>query len=579
MNPVATLGHPPRYRDVAVAVVAALALAPAWLPAGAALAAARDDAAAATARTGPQAAAPAAAPEATPPAVGYAAAARIPLTLDEAIAMALRKNEDIVVERESLLAAREGVTGAKGAYDPVLELNGDWRRATQPVNSAFSGAPAGKDAPTIETAGMDASLRQLLPTGGSVTLSTAASRATTDGSFTLLSPAYATRAGLEVRQPLLRDRATDPARAAIRVAASDRRRAAASLRREVSDTVAAVEQAYWTLVAAHREIAVREEAVRLASEQLSETGIRVEKGAVPETEIAQPRAELERRRNELFTALQADARADNALKLLIFGDDDGAAWGEHLAPRDDPEAPVVAVDVAQAMQRALRERPELEEAEALRERRRTETALARDAVRPALDAVASYDRFGLAGGANPAGATIPGLTLTIPDGMEGAWGRSYALIGEDRFDDTRVGLQLSIPLGNRQARAGAAIARSAERQADADLVRARKTVRAEILDAAAALETAGQRIEASRSAREAAEVQLSAERDRYEAGLSTNFLVLTRQNDLSRARLDEIAALTDYRRARAEMARASGSLLEERSIEIDDAGNGERPAQ
>ncbi|HXH28964.1 MAG TPA: TolC family protein, partial [Candidatus Polarisedimenticolia bacterium] len=81
------------------------------------------------------------------------------------------------------------------------------------------------------------------------------------------------------------------------------------------------------------------------------------------------------------------------------------------------------------------------------------------------------------------------------------------------------------------------------------------------------------------AAREAAEVQLSAERDRYEAGLSTNFLVLTRQNDLSHARLDEIAALTDYRRARAEMARARGSLLDERGIEVDDAGGSRQPSQ
>jgi outer membrane protein TolC len=93
-------------------------------------------------------------------------------------------------------------------------------------------------------------------------------------------------------------------------------------------------------------------------------------------------------------------------------------------------------------------------------------------------------------------------------------------------------------------------------------------VRAEVLDAAAALETAGGRIEAARAARQAAEVQLMAERERFAVGLSTNFLVLTRQNDLAGARLSEIEALTDYRTARAELARATGSLLEERGIEV-----------
>jgi HAE1 family hydrophobic/amphiphilic exporter-1 len=502
-----------------------------------------------------------------------ATAAERPLTLDEAIVMALEKNEGIVIERESLSAAQAAVGGARGAYDPVLGLGTDVRRATEPVNSAFSGAPAGKASPTIEEAGAAASVRQLLPTGGSVSVSLSARRHTTDGSFTLLSPAYAAQAGIEVRQPLLRDRATDPARTAIRVAASDHRRATASLRREVSDTVTAVERAYWTLVAARREVIVRDEAVRLAAEQLEETRIRVEGGAVPETESAQPRAELERRRGEHLASREAASRADSALKVLILGEDDGATWADALAPADDPAMEVAAPDVAQAMDRALASRPELEEAEAVTERRRAEAALARDAVRPALDAVASFDRFGLAGSQNPAGTTLPGLSSGVPGGMEGSWGRSFDMLGEDRFDDARVGLQFSIPIGNRGARADASIAGNAERQAAADLSRARKTVRAEVLDAAAALDTAGQRIEASRAAREAAEVQLSAERDRYAAGLSTNFLVLTRQNDLSRARLDEIAALTDYRKAGAEMARATGSLLEERRIDIEAIGD------
>ncbi len=497
------------------------------------------------------------------------------LGLDEAVMMALQKTEGIIIEREGLNAARAAEEGAHGAYDPLLQVNGSWERLTDPVNSAFSGAPAGEPAPTIESTGTNAAVSQYLPTGGTVTASLSATRSATDGSFSLLSPAYLTQAGLEFRQPLLRDRATDPARSAIRIAAVDRSRAEASLQREVSNTIALVETAYWNSVAALSEVGVREEAVRLASEQLDDTRDRIEEGAAPETELAQPRAELERRRGELLAARESSARADNALKLLILGDDDTADWSEKFVATDEPAVPIEAVDVSSAMQRALTTRPELREAEAARERRRLETALAHDATRPALDAVASYDRYGLAGSANPDASSIPGLPTLIPDGMEGGWRRSFAQLDESRFDDTRVALEFSFPIGNRAARAGEAVALSGERVAEADLVRERKTIRAEVLDAAAALETAGQRIEAARAAREAAEVQLSAEHDRYLAGLSTNFLVLTRQNDLSSARLDEISALTDYRKARAEMARATGSLLEERRIEIDAAATKE----
>jgi outer membrane protein TolC len=285
----------------------------------------------------------------------------------------------------------------------------------------------------------------------------------------------------------------------------------------------------------------------------------------PETEEAQPRAEVERRRGERLAAQEAVSHAENALKFLILSDDDADLWGARLAPVEETEVELVEVDVAAAMEKALASRPELEAAGALLERRRAEAAFARNAVHPALDAVVSYDRFGLAGSQNPA-ALSPG----VPAGTTGGLGRSFARLGGGGFDAARVALQFGIPVGNRAGRAVSAAAGHVERQAEAGLARARKAVRVEVLDAAAALHTARQRIQAARAQREATEVQLAAERDRYAVGLSTNFLVLTRQNDLSLARLAEISALTDYRTARTEMARRTGSLLERRRIPIDE---------
>ncbi|MGH9462870.1 MAG: TolC family protein [Vicinamibacteria bacterium] len=497
-----------------------------------------------------------------------AGAAERPLSLEEAIALALEKNEGIRIERESLASAESAVTGAKGAYDPFLEVQGGWLRGRPPVNSAFSGAPADGAAPVTQVADALAGVTQLLPTGGEVSFRAAASRGTTDSVFTLLSPAYTTQVGVGLRQPLLRDRAVDAARFGLRVTGSDREQAIASLRRETADTVSAVEIAYWRFIATLRAVTVREEAVRLAEEQLSETQLRIEGGAAPETEIAQPRAELERRRGDLFSTRELTSRAQNSLKLLILSDVD-ALWADELLPTDEPQVVSGPVDIVASLNQALASRPELEAAEAELERRRAETAFASDGVLPQLDVIVSYDRLGLAGSRNPAGEPLPGLPTGIPNGLEGGLGRSFATLGDGDFYDARAAVVFQIPIGNRTARATAAIARSTERQAEADLERVRKEVRAEVLDAAAALETATQRIDAARAAREAAEVQLSSEQERYAVGLSTNFLVLTRQNDLSLARLDEIAAHTDYQRARTEMARATGTLLDQRGIQVN----------
>ncbi len=488
-----------------------------------------------------------------------------PLTLEEAIRLSLRMSEGILLQRESLAAAGAAVSGANGAYDPFFEVEAGWRRANEPVNSAFSGAAPVQVSPTREVFEASAGIRQLLPTGGALSFRTMTSRGTTDAAFSLLSPAYDTRVGVEFRQPLLRDRAVDAARLTVRQADANRKRSLAALRQEVAETVAAVERAYWRLLAARLEVEVREEAVRLAEEQLAETRARIQSKMAPETEEAQPRAEVERRRGERLAAQEAVSHAENALKFLILSDADADLWNARLAPVEEAEAEPVAVDVAAAMEKALASRPELEAAGALIERRRAEAAFARNAVYPALDAVVSYDRFGLAGSRNPA-ALSPG----VPAGAIGGIGRSFARLGGGDFDAARVALQFGIPVGNRAGRAASAVAGHVERQAEAGLARARKAVRAEVLDAAAALHTARQRIQTARAEREAAEVQLAAERDRYAVGLSTNFLTLTRQNDLSRARLAEISALTDYRTARTEMARRTGALLEQRRISIDD---------
>jgi len=74
------------------------------------------------------------------------------LTLNDAVRMALERNEDIVISRESVTIATANVRGAQGAYDPVLQLNGGWSRSQEPVNSVFSGAPLGHLGPEFTIA-------------------------------------------------------------------------------------------------------------------------------------------------------------------------------------------------------------------------------------------------------------------------------------------------------------------------------------------------------------------------------------------------------------------------------------------
>jgi outer membrane protein TolC len=495
--------------------------------------------------------------------------APLSVSLQEATRRALARNQDIAIERESMVQAEEGVKGARGAYDPLLGLDTAYRQHTDPVNSDFSGAPLGQLGPQTKTFSLSTSLSQLLPTGGTLSALAMVERDTTNNQFSILSPAWSPAIGFTLRQPLLQNLAIDPARTAIRIAVVNRDGEAAHLRRTITSTVAAVDTAYWTLVAARRNVEVLESSVGLASQQLSETRIRVDAGALAKTDLAQPSAELERRRGDLAEARDHASRVATGLKLLMFADPADPDWDREVVPTDEPSAPTVAVDTPAAIQSALRDRPEVSETAAAVARSGIEVESRRSDVLPKVDFVASYTLRGLAGGTNPDAISFDGGPVIVPTPLSGGFGRSLGTIGENRFPDVSVGFSVSVPVLNRTARANLATAKSQQRQEQISSGQVAQRIVGEVRDAAFALGTARQRLEAARAGRAAAETQLYAEQERFRVGLSTNFFVLTRQNDLTNALVTEVSAQTDYRRAATELARATGSLLTERQISLE----------
>ena len=473
--------------------------------------------------------------------------------LSEAIVLALEKNEDIVIERESVAAAEAEVNGARRAPTTrCSSVDGTWWQQHAARRTPPSPArPPGSSRPTSESTEAGVGLRQLLPDrrrGGGC--GRGGSRDTTDGTFSLLSPAYGTQLGVELRQPLLRDRAhrhgaaRDPGRDGRPASAPTPRCGARSRtrwRRRRARVLDAGRRARESRCARRRSGS--------PNEQLAETETRDRGG---------DRA----RDRDRAAARRARAAAGRAVR----GARGALARAENSAEAADPRRHrrrAVVGRTRPGRQRGRRDRTRW--TSTARSRRRSpsgpssrsgaaeigaeaETAFAKDGVRPALDAVVSYDRFGLAGDAEP--GTAP-RTADLRPQVEGDWGESFGTRSPRRLRRRASGWSSGYRSEPRPRRGGRRSAKSVERQAEAELARTRKAIRAEVLDAAAALETASQRIEATRAGREAAEVQLSAERDRFAAGLSTNFLVLTRQNDLSRgpARRDLGASPTTARRA------------------------------
>ena len=499
---------------------------------------------------------------------GSAAFAQQPITLADATARALQRNVEIRVERENVSVAEAREAGALGSYDFRLKADVSERHHLDPNITLFSGAPPGDLAPFNNNLSSSISVSRLFKTGAVGSASATVGRDSTNNFFTLFTPAYFTSIGVQVRQPLLRNRQVDAARTQLVVTALDRQRSNAVLQQQVQNTVAAVEQAYWTLVAARRELDVRRDAVTLAERQVGDTQARIDARTAAVLDIAQPTAEVERRRGDFFAAQEQALRAERTLKLLMTDDPSDAIWSQSLVPTNPPDVDNRPVDIQQALAGALSRRPELAARMADVSATEAQVVLAKDALRPQVDLVAGYSMRGLGGSQNAQTFAFPGVIAPFPAELDGSLWKSYEAMFRQHFPDASIGVSVDVPLGRRAAKGDYAAAQAQQRTAALLLTQQRDRIAVDVLNSASALETARSRIQAARAGLAAANTQLQAEQERFSAGTTTNFLVLTRQNDLEQAQLTEISALTEYRRALTEFARATGSLLEQRGITV-----------
>ena len=497
-----------------------------------------------------------------------AAFAQQPITLADATAKALQRNVDIRVERENVSVAEAREAGALGSYDVRLKADVSERHHLDPNITLFSGAPPGELAPFNNNFSSSVSISRLFKSGAVVSGSATVGRDTTNNFFTLFTPAYFTTIAAQVRQPLLRSRNVDAARTQLVVTALDRQRSNAVLQQQVQNTVASVEQAYWTLVAARREMDVRRDAVALAERQVADTQARIDARTAAALDIAQPTAEVERRRGDYFAAQEQAARAERTLKLLMTDDPSDPIWSQTLQPGNPPDVDNRPIDIQQAIAGALSRRPEIAARTAEVSAAEAQVSLARDALRPQVDVVAGYSMRGIGGSQNPQTFAFPGVIAPFPQELSGSLWTSYESLFKQHFPDASIGVSVDVPLGRRAAKGDYGVAQAQQRTAALLLTQQRDRIAVDVLNSASALDTARSRIQAARAGLAAANTQLQAEQERFTAGTSTNFLVLTRQNDLEQAQLTEISALTEYRRALTEFARATGSLLADRGISI-----------
>jgi outer membrane protein len=117
------------------------------------------------------------------------------------------------------------------------------------------------------------------------------------------------------------------------------------------------------------------------------------------------------------------------------------------------------------------------------------------------------------------------------------------------FPTWTLGLQVNYPIGQSNADASLARARLQDQQARRQLQSQELQVATQVREYARQVQTNAKRVDATRASRTLAERRLEAEEKKFQAGMTTSFLVFQAQRDLNQARNNELQALLDYNKS------------------------------
>jgi outer membrane protein TolC len=465
-----------------------------------------------------------------------------------------------------LVQSTLGTGSAVNSYDPMINAKTYVDHTTQLLpNQTLYGVPVIHQ----NTFEGTVSYAQAFATGSAIQVEWDNNRQTTNSPNNTLNPQLNSYFEFYATQQLLAGFGLGPNLRFLRIARTNQKVSDIAFRAQLISTVTQICDLYWDLVNAYDNEQVGERSVAFATQTLDTSRKQLSLQAIPEMDVLKAEADLATRQQDLTIA-----RTNLELQELYMKN----AITRSLDDSVLQEMPVVPVDhigttvepdsdpVQQMITDALNRRTELQESSLVLQNSELSRKTARNALLPSLSVYGFYAGSGYAGTPNP----LSGAGANVPAGFTGAVDNAFNYSSPEY----QVGFQLSVPLRNRIAKADQYRTELEYRQSQVYLEELKKRIRIEVRNARFALEQGASRVDAARHARDLAQKTLDITQQEQKLGAGSNQQTLSAEHDLALADSALVTAETDYEKARIEVRRATGSVLEDYGISVADAKTG-----
>jgi outer membrane protein TolC len=449
--------------------------------------------------------------------------------------------------------ARQVTARPRGTFDPNLDMGFSIDRTMSPLNSIrVSGLP---ETSTSSTA-LQARYSQAFTTGTSLSVSFNNMRQSSTQRYLLYNPDFVSTLNITVTQQLLSGFGRTVNGRFMEVARNETRIMQEGVRLQLNTTLASAQNIYWDLVAARENVRVAEQSLEVARRLLEDNKKREEFGQISYQDVVTAESEVATRQRDLVVAQTTLQMTEVDLKNAMSKKIDGELASATIEPADSLPDPKEAdlVRLEEALSSAMKNRPEIQQAEANILIQDLAVKYEKSLLQPSLVIFGQFASSGLFG--NRTFVDTSGLPVTLPGGFS----QALRQLRTWSYPEWAVGFSLSINVRNRAAEADAYRTKLERQQSETTLQRTRNSIALEVRKALIALVQSKAQVEAAHKAVELSRETLAAEEIRLLEGASIPYEVIRRQRDFSSAQLAEVQSRVVYAKALVELDRSMGTL-------------------
>jgi len=318
----------------------------------------------------------------------------------------------------------------------------------------------------------------------------------------------------------------------------------------INDLIREVESAYWNLVIARENKAVRDQNLKLARELMTIYRSKVEAGAMAKVDLLLAEGVVAQREVELIQAEDGVFEAEEMLKRLMNLQD----WGRTLRPTDPLDVARVQPNFDRDVSEALSLRAELKRDQVAVDNAHLLTKVMKSELKPSLRLMGAYQGEGVS-------APSEFSESSIEDALREA--RDLDLPGWE------VRLSLSWAPFNKQAKLNLAQAEVALNVQAVTLERTRQQIIQNVKSSCRQVDSRWRALQASLKSVEIQRKAQDAEIARFKRGHSTIFQVTEMQNNLAQAEAEYNRMKMSYLNGVLDYYRAKGTLATMRNINLN----------